>query len=132
MSEQYLRYRSLWLIIGWSLVSLVIYGSLTTSPVQLDISYFDKFSHLFSYFVLMGWFVQIYTKFIQHFFWALFFVALGIALEYLQALGGVRYFEWADMLANSTGVLLALVLTKTRFASSLHWFETRIGLIRFH
>lgn len=132
MSEQYLRFRSLWLFIGWILVTLVIYGSLTTKPVQLDISYFDKFSHLFSYFVLMVWFVQLNTKFIQHFFWALFFVALGITLEYLQALGGVRYFEWADMLANSTGVLLALVLAKTRFASSLHWFEHRIDLMRSH
>lgn len=132
MSEQYLRFRSLWLFIGWILVTLVIYGSLTTKPVQLDISYFDKYSHLLSYFVLMGWFIQLNTKFIQHLFWALLFVALGIVLEYLQALGGVRYFEWADMLANSTGVLLALVLAKTRFASSLHWLEHRIDLMRSH
>ncbi|MFW2372937.1 MAG: VanZ family protein, partial [Gammaproteobacteria bacterium] len=120
MSQRVLRYRSLWLFIGWSLVILVIYGSLTTKPVQLDVRYFDKFSHLFSYFVLMGWFVQIYSKYSQRLFWTLFFVALGIALEYLQALGGVRYFEWADMLANSTGVLLALMLAPTRFANSLH------------
>jgi len=123
MSQPFLRYRSLWLCIGWGLVLLVIYGSLTTKPVQLDIRYFDKLSHLLSYFVLMGWFTQLYSGTIQHLFWALFFLALGMVLEYMQALGGVRYFEWADMLANSTGVLLGLMLAKTRFAKVLRWFE---------
>ncbi|MCW8955240.1 MAG: hypothetical protein OQL09_00025, partial [Gammaproteobacteria bacterium] len=59
-------------------------------------------------------------------------ILLGIVLEYLQALGGVRYFEWADMLANSAGVLLALLLAQTRFASSLHWIDGRMGLMKFH
>ena len=132
MSQQHLRYRRLWLSIGWCLVLLVIYGSLTTKPLQLDVRYFDKFSHLFSYFVLMGWFSQLYSRFIQQFYWALIFIALGIVLEYLQAFGGVRYFEWLDMLANSTGVLLALIFAQTRFASSLYWVESRIGLIQSH
>ena len=132
MSLQHLRYRRLWLSIGWCLVLLVIYGSLTTKPLQLDVRYFDKYSHLLSYFVLMGWFSQLYSRLIQQFYWALFFVALGLVLEYLQAFGGVRYFEWIDMLANAAGVLLALLFAQTRFASSLYWIESRIGLLRSH
>lgn len=119
-------------MVGWSLVLLVIYGSLTTKPVQLEISYFDKFCHLLSYFVLMGWFAQLYSKFIQRFYWALFFIVLGVVLEYVQELGGVRYFEWADMFANFAGVMLALMLAQTHFASGLHWFEKIIGLLRSH
>ena len=111
---------------------LVIYGSLTAKPVQLDISYFDKLSHLVSYFILMAWFNQLYTRSFQHFFCALLFIVLGIVLEYMQAYGGVRFFEWADVLANLTGVLLGLILAKTRLSNSLRWLEMHMAAMHSH
>jgi glycopeptide antibiotics resistance protein len=41
-------------------------------------------------------------------------VSLGVCIEILQGLGGYRYFEYADMLANSGGVLMGWGLAHTR------------------
>jgi len=50
---------------------------------------------------------------------------MGISLEFLQDWGGVRHFEVNDMIANSSGVLLAWVLVLTPFPGLLLWFEKR-------
>ena len=55
-----------------------------------------------------------------------FFVLLGAALEVMQGMGGVRYFEYADMLANTCGVLFAWFITKGRLKNSLLLLEQRV------
>ncbi|MBE9563646.1 MAG: hypothetical protein IMF17_00270, partial [Proteobacteria bacterium] len=57
-----LRLRFLWLAIGYGLVVLVVYLSLTSQPVDLELNvpYEDKFFHALAYFTLMAWFSQIY------------------------------------------------------------------------
>ena len=56
------RYKKLWLLIGYALVTMVVYLSVTSSPPlpDVEIPYFDKVGHLLAYFILMGWFAQIY------------------------------------------------------------------------
>ena len=123
---QSLKYRYLWLCIGYAMVIFVIYSSLTSNPVSVDIEYSDKFLHIIGYFGLMGWFVQIYQNKKTRFVLAIIFICMGVGLEFLQDIGGVRYFEVNDMIANSSGVLLAWLLTITPFSESLYWFEKRI------
>jgi hypothetical protein len=41
-------------------------------------------------------------------------------------LGRYRQFEYADMLANTIGVVLGMLLTTTVFKGSLHWVERRV------
>ena len=117
-----MRYFKLWLAIGWLLVLLVCYFSLTSTPPKIDVQfkYLDKLEHLLSYFVLMFWFAQLYLKNKTRIYYALFFILLGITLEVLQGLGGVRFFEYADMLANTTGVVIGYVLTRGRVKSLFH------------
>ena len=112
-----LRYFNLWLSIGWLMVSLLCYFSLIANPPELDIDfkYFDKVRHFVAYFVLMFWFAQLYKKNIARVGYGSFFILMGIILEILQGLGGVRYFEYYDMLANTIGVVLAWILTKKRW-----------------
>ena len=57
-----LKLRFLWLAIGYSLVILVVFLSLTSNPVDtgLNFPYEDKLYHAFAYFVIMAWFSQIY------------------------------------------------------------------------
>lgn len=122
-----LVYRSYWLLIGWVLVLLVVYGSLTPKPVQIEVRYFDKFIHLFSYFVLMAWFGQLYAGIKWRVFFVCLFVFMGIVLELLQAMGGMRLFEYWDMLANAFGVFLAWYMLKiTALASGLVRLESRL------
>ena len=107
------------------MVFLVCYFSLTTTPPKIDIQfkYLDKIEHMFSYFVLMFWFAQLYPENKTRIYYALFFISLGITLEILQGLGGVRFFEYADMLANTTGVVIGYVLTRGKLKNLLcSWF----------
>lgn len=123
-----LRFRKTWLIIGWLLVLMICYLSLTPEPPfpEIDIDYFDKLGHLLAYTILMGWFAQLYEKFQQRIIFALFFICMGVTLEYLQGLGEARLFEYADMVANTAGVLLAWTVSCGPMAGILLWFEQKV------
>lgn len=114
-----LKFRPLWLIVGYVLVVLVIYLSLTSKSLPMSglFDYEDKFYHALAYFSLMTWFSQIYHGRKHRLIIALAFVFMGLMLEYLQSLNPNRYPEFADMIANMTGVVLgfAFTLRKARF-----------------
>ena len=122
-----LKYKKLWLMIGFFMISFVVYSSLTSQPVTSDIEFSDKFFHIVGYFGLMGWFMQIYRDRKDCVVLAAGFIAMGIGLEFLQDIGGVRYFEINDMYANTFGVLLALSLFKTPFSAVLEGIEKLIS-----
>ena len=110
-----LRYRKLWLSIGYLLIVVVVFLSLTSNPVQVDtnLPYQDKLFHALAYFSLTFWFMQIYH--IRHhvFQWVIFFLCLGLLLEYLQGFDSNRYSEVGDMIANTLGVVVAVALART-------------------
>lgn len=126
--ETRLQYRTLWLIIGWLLVATVCYLSLTPKPpkVDLGIEFFDKISHFIAYAGMMGWFVQLYQKRGTRIYYALGFIGMGISIEILQGMGRVRMFEYADMLANSLGVVVILLIMQTKFSFILWHIEQKI------
>ena len=125
---QELKYKSLWLIIGFAMVAFVVYSSLTSSPPEItSFKISDKLMHVTGYFGLMGWFLQIYQQKNMQIILAVIFISMGVSLEFLQDLGGVRFFEFNDMLANSAGVLLAWSLVKTPFPKMLQYFESKFS-----
>ena len=97
-----LKLRFLWLSIGYGLVALVVFLSLTSRPVDMEVGlpYEDKVFHAFAYFTLMAWFSQIYHDKFQRNMMAVIFVFMGMTLEYLQGFDANRYFEFADMTCN--------------------------------
>ena len=111
-----LRYRKLWLSIGYLLIVVVVFLSLTSNPVHVDtnLPYQDKLFHALAYFSLTFWFMQIYH--IRHhvFQWVIFFLCLGLLLEYLQGFDSNRYSEVGDMIANTLGVVVAVALARTQ------------------
>jgi hypothetical protein len=110
----------LWVTIGWALIALVVYLSLTSSPPEvLEFAFADKVKHLLAYSVLMGWFGQLYPSVKQQAFWAFIFCLLGIMMEFGQDWGGQRTFDVFDMLANGCGVLLAWWLGRKWLAGTL-------------
>ena len=124
-----LRYRRLWLFIGYGLIAVVIYLSLTSSPVHIDteLPYQDKLLHALAYFGLTFWFLQIYHIRHHRLGWVIFFIGLGLLLEYLQGFDPKRYTEAGDMFANALGVVAAVVLSGTaRFRFVLVNFERRV------
>ena len=116
-----LRYYKLWLIIGWIMVFLLSYFSLISNPPEfnVDFEYFDKVRHSIAYFILMFWFAQLYQTPKSRILYVVFFVLMGVILEILQGLGGVRYFEYSDMLANVLGIMLAWKITQGKLKNTL-------------
>jgi len=114
-AEPDLKLRFLWLAIGYALVMLVVFLSLTSDPVSLEMDFpnQDKFFHALAYFSLMAWFSQIYHDRFQRNMIALVFIFMGVTLEYLQGFNPNRYFDIADMVANSVGVVLGFSLALT-------------------
>lgn len=112
--------RALWLAAGWGGVATVIWLSLMPHPPEpLNFDGVDKLEHLTAYGCLMLWFCAAYcgrARLIA----GLLLVTLGIVLEILQGWGGVRYFEYADMVANSTGVLLGVWLASAPLAKRMN------------
>lgn len=123
-----LKFRKTWLIIGWLLVLMVCYLSLTPeSPLpEIDIAFIDKLGHLLAYAILMGWFAQLYEKFQQRILFTLFFICMGVVLEYLQSLGEARLFEYADMIANTAGVFFAWAVSRGAMEKIFWLFEQKV------
>jgi VanZ family protein len=116
-----LRYRSLWLVVGYMLVGLVIFLSVTSEPIDpgIDIPFIDKFFHALAYFTLMFWFAQIYHIKKQRLFYAVALVLMGVLMEYIQSFDPARSYEIADMVANTAGVLIAIVLSRSVLFSNV-------------
>ncbi len=93
---------------GWALVATVIWLSVTPQPIQTGIDQGDKLGHLLAYGTLMFWFCVLYRPLRVRAFYAAGFIAMGIALEFVQGWLGYRSFEVADMVANSVGVAVGL------------------------
>ena len=128
MAEQLkkLHFHQVWLFIGWSLIGSVIYFSLNSGGMPGISSFLnDKLSHMFGYAGLMLWFLQLYKSLKTRWLIAVLLVCLGVALEYLQGLGGVRVFELADMVANASGVVAGWLLAMTGLDRILRWIEDR-------
>ena len=107
-----LRYRTLWLALGWLLLTGVVAGSLVPAPVIAPLThpFNDKFIHASAYFALMLWFGGMYPR-IRQLSLAAALLLLGVVLDLLQALTPTRSLELADMAADLFGILIALALT---------------------
>ncbi|MEI6738396.1 MAG: VanZ family protein [Pseudomonadota bacterium] len=98
---------------GFAIILLIWVLSLVPLN-QITIPGGDKLHHLIAYSSLMMVWVLATPRrtAMQHFWMALAFMAMGLAIECAQGLTTYRFFEWADALANSLGVLLGWALGK--------------------
>jgi VanZ family protein len=107
--------RRAWLGLGWLWIVLVCYLSLMPHPPEpVSFEGVDKLEHLLAYAGLMLWFCQVYVTRTARIRVLVGLVSLGVCIEILQGMGGYRYFEYADMLANTGGVLMGWGLAHTR------------------
>lgn len=91
---------------GWLYAAAIVWLSLTPSPPQIDVANGDKLGHLLAYGGLMFWFCWLYPGWRTRIAYGAGWIALGIALEFVQRATGYRTFELADMAADSLGVLI--------------------------
>ena len=127
MGERELRYRAVWLAIGFGLVALVIYLSLATEAPDPGRIEGVKSGHFIAYCVLMLWFAQLFQAGWQRLLIGIIFSLMGIGLEYLQGMTAYRTFAYTDMRDNALGVVLGLAAAFTPLGTALGRVEARIG-----
>jgi VanZ family protein len=98
---------------GWLYAAAIVVLSLAPRPPDPGFEYGDKLGHLMAYSLLMFWFCWLYRARNVRLAYGTAWIALGIALEFAQGLTGYRAFEYADMAANSLGVLLGWGISAT-------------------
>ena len=118
-----MRWRPLWVALGWALVGAIVWLSLTTAPVQIDVAQGDKLGHFTGYGTLMFWFCQLHAARPQRIAYGLAWVALGVSLEFLQGWLGWRSYDPWDMAANTTGVALGWIAAVAIGARVFGWVE---------
>ena len=100
-----LRRRGVWHAFGIGFVGLVV--ALSLAPTAPDTGRLAGVNsgHVLAYAWLMFWYAQLYTRVPARLAVAVALVALGIALEYLQALTPTRHFAYSDMRDDALGVV---------------------------
>jgi VanZ family protein len=105
-----LRFRRTWMLVGWALVLIVVYASLTGNPVVTKAGINDKFEHFAAYGTLSFWFAGIYPRSRYAMIAAGLFL-LGVSMEFLQGLmreGRVQ--DYLDVIANTAGIAMGLTV----------------------
>ena len=121
-----LKYPKFWLASGWLLVVLSIAGSLFPVDPDAPVFQFDKLVHAATYALLMIWFAGIYRPG-RYAIIAFLLVLLGLALEGVQALLPLRFFDVADLVANMSGVAVGLILALLLLKGWCQQFEAWIS-----
>jgi hypothetical protein len=113
-----------WQAIGWGMVCLVVYLTLTPKPpVVPGFLGWDKAQHFVAYAGLMWWYRQAFSK---HLGWIVFMVVLGVGLECIQGLTDYRFFDYYDMVANTIGVALGIILAATPLGQVLSFVDRTV------
>ena len=105
-----LRHPWLWQVLGWLLVIGAITLSLLPSTQLPPINANDKVEHALTYCVLSLWFAGLYPRSSYIVIGGLLFF-MGVGIEWAQgamALGRQR--DYLDVIANSVGIFVGLVL----------------------
>ncbi len=121
-----LKYPKFWLASGWLLVVLAIVGSIVQLDPDSTVFRFDKLIHAATYALLMIWFAGIYRPG-RYAIIAILLVLLGLALEGVQALLPLRFFDVADLVADMSGVAVGLILALLLLKGWCQQFEAWIS-----
>jgi VanZ family protein len=113
-----------WLALGWLWVGAIFYVSLMQHPPEpVQFWSADKLEHALAYCLLMLWFCQVYRKRTSRMLLAVLLLAMGIIIEYLQRETGYRTFDYADMFADATGVVVGWAWARTGLGRVFAYLE---------
>lgn len=105
-----LRFRRAWVVTGWALVLLAVWGSLTGNAIVAHGGVNDKLEHFGTYATLSLWFAGIYPR-SRYGLIAVGLFLLGVSMEVIQgAMHEGRMKDYRDVVANSIGIAIGLVI----------------------
>ncbi len=106
--------RRTWIAVGWLIIAAIVYLSLATLTVQINVQEGDKIGHLLAYGVLMAWWSQLYVSTASRWRLGTAFIVFGAAIELAQGLTPNRSPELLDLAADAAGVLLGWLASPPR------------------
>ncbi len=90
------------------ILGFLVYLHLMQPPsVDVSLALIDKLLHFLMFFFAMMWFMYITKKWLIA---AVSLILLGLILEWMQNSVINRSFEWFDLIADGTGIVLCLIL----------------------
>lgn len=130
LSERPGRMFGLWLVVGFALCGVFLYGCLMHSPPQPpgNIPYFDKIEHASAFVAMGAWFGALFRP-----RWVAVFITLSlfaVATELLQWASGYRDGDPLDWLADSFGILIGLALVRAGVMRWLVVLDRRVATAR--
>ncbi|MCP3848992.1 MAG: VanZ family protein [Gammaproteobacteria bacterium] len=87
----------------------------------------DKVIHFLIYFILVGWFAQLYKKTSSRLAILIGAIFLGIVIEHLQGMTSYRSFDYLDGLANTSGAVCAFLLAHPPLDSILKRIDSQLN-----
>jgi len=118
-----LRYRRTWLSIGMFMVLAITVVCLLPVHDLPKVGMSDKTEHFLAFGAVAFWFGSIVVRRDLHWV-ALAVVGFGALIEVAQgAMGLGREAEWFDVLADTLGVLIGVVLVLTPLGHWARWVE---------
>lgn len=113
----------MWRAVGYALVVLIIYLSLTPDAITLPEDSGGLASHTLAYATVMAWFGQIELSSPERIRRGMMLAALAIGLEFIQGLTPYRYFDIRDMVAGVLGVGFGWLLSPPRMFDIAGWLR---------
>jgi VanZ family protein len=122
-----LRFAKWWLAGGLLLVAVVLSGSLVPGDMVEDaVVWNDKVTHALAYAGLTLWFTGIFPRH-RHGWVLLAMFLLGATIEVLQgSMSFGRQGDFADLLANTTGIAFGFLLSRSAFGRWATWIDARL------
>ena len=119
-----LRHSRLWLSIGWMLVLAAVVVCLVPGHDLPETGMSDKSEHFICYGTLTLWFAGLYPR-SRYGAIALWLLAMGIAIEFAQgAMHLGRSADVKDVLANSIGIVIGLILSFAGLGRWAQWIDS--------
>ena len=122
-----LRFPRLWVTLGWVFVVAASVASLLPGGTPgLDLAN-DKVEHIAGYAGLTLWFAGIYPR-SRYWLIALGLLTMGIVMEFAQGWMHMgRQRDFADVIANSTGIAVGMLLALTILGGWMQKMENWIA-----
>jgi hypothetical protein len=118
-----------WVALGGAIMAWTLWMALRPEPgFALDFPYGDKLLHAITFTCLMGWWGNVYSSRRARGWAALGCLAFGVFIEIAQWLCPPRDADVFDVLADTSGIGVALGLLRTPLARVLARVEA--GLLR--
>ncbi|MDX2220105.1 MAG: VanZ family protein [Burkholderiales bacterium] len=101
--------RRWWIAAGVLIVAAIWIGSLMPAPPRMPGG--DKIHHFAAYALCSFFWCALATRLRDKVMCVIGVALMGVLIEFLQGVSGLRHFESADMIANALGALTGGVFT---------------------